>query len=38
VLWQTLIHLTFIVSAIGIAFVDRLGQLALAKRHKAEVG
>jgi uncharacterized protein (TIGR00645 family) len=24
VMWQTLIHLTFIVSAIGIAFVDRL--------------
>jgi uncharacterized protein (TIGR00645 family) len=26
VMWQTLIHLTFIVSAIGIAYVDRLGQ------------
>jgi uncharacterized protein (TIGR00645 family) len=25
IMWQTLIHLTFIVSAIGIAFVDRLG-------------
>src|SRR5262245_34184623 len=28
VLWQTLIHITFIVSAIGIALVDRLGQPA----------
>ena len=36
VLWQTLIHLTFIVSAVGIAFVDRLGQIALAGRHKPE--
>jgi uncharacterized protein (TIGR00645 family) len=36
VLWQTLIHLTFILSAIGIAFVDRLGQSALAKRHKPD--
>jgi uncharacterized protein (TIGR00645 family) len=35
VLWQTLIHLTFIVSAIGIAAVDRLGQFALHKPHKA---
>ena len=26
VMWQTLIHLTFIISAIGIAFVDRLSQ------------
>jgi uncharacterized protein (TIGR00645 family) len=26
VMWQTLIHITFILSAIGIAFVDRLGQ------------
>jgi uncharacterized membrane protein YqhA len=26
-MWQTLIHLTFIVSAIGIAWVDRLGNL-----------
>jgi uncharacterized protein (TIGR00645 family) len=26
VMWQTLIHLTFIVSAIGIAYVERLGQ------------
>ncbi len=27
IMWQTLIHLTFIVSAIGIAYVDRIGQL-----------
>ena len=33
VLWQTLIHLTFIVSAIGIAAVDRMGQFTLAKPH-----
>jgi uncharacterized protein (TIGR00645 family) len=26
VMWQTFIHLTFIISAIGIAYVDRLGQ------------
>src|SRR3954463_6003074 len=26
VMWQTLIHLTFIISAVGIAYVDRLGQ------------
>ena len=26
VMWQMLIHITFILSAIGIAFVDRLGQ------------
>jgi len=36
VMWQTLIHLTFIVSAIGIAWVDRLGQLsAEEKAHRA---
>jgi uncharacterized protein (TIGR00645 family) len=28
IMWQTLIHLTFIVSAIGIAYVDRLGTQA----------
>ena len=27
IMWQTLIHLTFIVSAIGIAFVDRIAQV-----------
>jgi uncharacterized protein (TIGR00645 family) len=36
VLWQTLIHITFILSAIGIAFVDRMGQAAFSKRHSAE--
>jgi uncharacterized protein (TIGR00645 family) len=34
VLWQTIIHVTFIASAIGIAFVDRLGRLDLVKGHK----
>jgi hypothetical protein len=34
ILWQTPSHLTFIVSAIGIAAVDRLGQFAPGKRHK----
>jgi uncharacterized protein (TIGR00645 family) len=33
---QTVIHLTFILSAIGITFVDRLGQLALTRRHKPQ--
>jgi uncharacterized protein (TIGR00645 family) len=28
VMWQTIIHCTFILSAIGIAYVDRLGQNA----------
>jgi uncharacterized protein (TIGR00645 family) len=27
IMWQTIIHLTFIVSAIGIAAVDRMGQV-----------
>jgi uncharacterized protein (TIGR00645 family) len=36
VLWQTVIHLTFIASAIGIAFVDRMGQAAFARRHRPE--
>ena len=35
VLWQTVIHLTFIVSAIGIAAVDRLGQSTMQKPHNA---
>jgi uncharacterized protein (TIGR00645 family) len=36
-LWQTIIHVTFILSAIGIAAVDRMGQPALAAhRHKQE--
>jgi uncharacterized protein (TIGR00645 family) len=34
VLWQTLIHLTFIVSAIGIAAVDRLGHTTLARTRQ----
>ena len=37
-MWQTIIHIVFILSAIGIAYVDRLGQGAAphpAKAHKA---
>ncbi len=34
VLWQTIIHVTFILSAIGIAWVDRMGQPGLAA-HRA---
>ncbi len=33
VMWQVLIHLTFIISAVGIAFVDRLGQPPYDKHH-----
>ncbi|MGE0850369.1 MAG: TIGR00645 family protein [Hyphomicrobiaceae bacterium] len=33
VMWQTIIHITFILSAVGIAYVDRLGQLDV-KRAK----
>jgi uncharacterized protein (TIGR00645 family) len=37
VLWQTIIHCTFILSAIGIAMVDRMGNYTPALRaHKAE--
>ncbi len=37
VLWQTLIHCVFILSAIGIAMVDRMGNYTPAsKAHKAE--
>jgi uncharacterized protein (TIGR00645 family) len=32
IMWQTLIHLTFIVSAIGIAFIDRIASAPL-DRH-----
>jgi uncharacterized protein (TIGR00645 family) len=36
-LWQTIIHVVFILSAIGIAAVDRMGQSgAAARRHKPE--
>jgi uncharacterized membrane protein YqhA len=34
VMWQVLIHLTFIISAIGIAWVDRLSESA----HRKENG
>jgi uncharacterized protein (TIGR00645 family) len=37
VMWQTIIHITFILSAVGIAYVDRLGNLSAAhKPAKAE--
>jgi uncharacterized protein (TIGR00645 family) len=36
ILWQTLIHLAFIASAIGIAVVDRLSQVPTAKPHKGQ--
>ena len=32
IMWQTLIHLTFIVSAIGIAFIDRIAQVPAARQ------
>jgi len=32
VMWQTIIHVTFILSAVGIAYVDRLGNLNAAHR------
>lgn len=31
IMWQTLIHLVFVVSAIAIAYIDRLMQLAVSK-------
>jgi uncharacterized protein (TIGR00645 family) len=37
-LWQTIIHIVFILSAIGIAAVDRLGQSDAGSRHKHEGG
>jgi uncharacterized protein (TIGR00645 family) len=36
VMWQMLIHLTFIVSAIGIAYVEKLGQV-VGERHEPQV-
>jgi uncharacterized protein (TIGR00645 family) len=33
VLWQTVIHIVFILSAIGIAWVDRMGQPSLAHQR-----
>ena len=37
VMWQTIIHVVFILSAIGIAMVDRMGNYTpAAKAHKAE--
>jgi uncharacterized protein (TIGR00645 family) len=34
VMWQTIIHCVFILSAIGIAFVDRMGQPGVEARHR----
>lgn len=34
VMWQTIIHCVFILSAIGIAYTDRIMALAAAKPHK----
>jgi uncharacterized protein (TIGR00645 family) len=34
VMWQVLIHLTFIVSAIGIAYVDRISDKELHNKHE----
>jgi uncharacterized protein (TIGR00645 family) len=37
VMWQTIIHVTFILSAMGISLVDRMGNYTpAAKAHKAE--
>jgi uncharacterized protein (TIGR00645 family) len=33
VMWQVLIHLTFVVSAIGIAYVDRLSDTSTRKHE-----
>jgi uncharacterized membrane protein YqhA len=32
-MWQTIIHAVFILSAIGIAIVDRLGQPPAGEHH-----
>jgi uncharacterized protein (TIGR00645 family) len=37
VMWQMFIHITFILSAIGIAYVDRLGHLSEAEREERGV-
>lgn len=35
IMWQTIIHAIFILSAIGIAYVDRMAQFESNARHKA---
>ncbi|MDB5509995.1 MAG: hypothetical protein JWL93_2464 [Hyphomicrobiales bacterium] len=35
IMWQTVIHAIFILSAIGIAYVDRMAQVESHARHKA---
>ncbi len=38
VMWQTIIHCIFILSAMGIAYVDYLGNIAAARLHAAATG
>ncbi len=38
VMWQTIIHCIFILSAMGIAYVDYLGNIAAARLHDAAGG
>jgi uncharacterized protein (TIGR00645 family) len=38
VMWQTIIHCIFILSAMGIAYVDYLGNIAAARLHAAAAG
>jgi len=33
VMWQTIIHTIFIISAIGIAYTDKLMGTAIVKKH-----
>jgi uncharacterized protein (TIGR00645 family) len=37
IMWQVIIHLTFIISALGIAAVDRMGQDSGHGRHRNEI-
>jgi uncharacterized protein (TIGR00645 family) len=36
IMWQTIIHITFILSAVGIAYVDRLSGGNTGVSHKAQ--
>ncbi|HEU4379632.1 MAG TPA: TIGR00645 family protein, partial [Hyphomicrobiaceae bacterium] len=36
VMWQTIIHITFILSAVGIAYVDKLGHSGGPRPAKAD--
>jgi uncharacterized protein (TIGR00645 family) len=33
IMWQTIIHVVFVLSAVGIAFVERLGVMAETRKH-----